>query len=350
MKVSRDPLENEYNFIIQKVMDYRIAKIILVGNYFDLFTLIAKGCDSVGKICSKLGTDERATEILLDALSAIQLLKKRKGIYVNSKTSKRYLIKGTSDYKGDNLKYQELVWDCWTDLKDVVKRGVPAKTLDKLLSRQNADFIKNYIYGMDNIAKPMARAVAEKLDWSRIRKMLDVGGGSGAYATHFAQKNPQLEAVILDLPETLKITREIIAQNKMKERIRLLPGNYLTADFGRGYDLILFSHITHNEGEGVIQKLCKKAYAALNPGGILAVHDFTVNEDKASPLFSALFSVNVMVYTKAGKTYSWREYKQWMGSAGFKGLRKFDILPDFDNRSVLISGRKAVGKRLRSLS
>ncbi len=219
------------------------------------------------------------------------------------------------------------------------ERGAPV-CLEDLLAKEDMNFVKNYIYGMDNIGKAAAAAIGSILDLSRVRKMLDVGGGSGAYSIHFAGLNPELEADIMDVPQTLIVTREILSKSTVNGRIRLLEGNYLSSDFGMGYDLILMSHITHDEGELENRLLFNKAYKALNPGGILAVHDFLINECKTKPLFSAIFSINMLVYTKNGRTYSWGKYRNWMTDAGFSRLKRFDILPHLENRSSVILGEK----------
>src|SRR6202042_3434405 len=48
-----------------------------------------------------------------------------------------------------------------------------------------------------------ARLLAKRLDLTDRHKLLDVGGGSGAYSIAFCAANPHLRATILDFPETV---------------------------------------------------------------------------------------------------------------------------------------------------
>jgi cyclopropane fatty-acyl-phospholipid synthase-like methyltransferase len=329
-----------YNLIIQKVIDYRTSKIFFVANYYDIFTLVADGDKDYKGLASEMGTDPRITKLLLDALVAMKFLGKRGANYYNTPVSDRYLVKGRPDYKGSNMKFQELLWDCLSTLRDVIKVGKPVVSLQELISKEKQEFTTEYVKAMDNIALAPAEAISKILDLSSVERMLDVGGGPGTYSVVFARANPDLKAIILDLPNTLKITREIIAQSDVNDRLSLLEGNYLTDDFGRDYDLVLMSHMTHNEGYKDNQLLFDKAYSALKAGGIVVMHDFLIDESKTAPLFSAVFSVSMSTFTKEGKTYTFEEYKSWMEKSGFTDIQRIDILEHSFNRSSIIIGKK----------
>jgi hypothetical protein len=65
------------------------------------------------------------------------------------------------------------------------------------------------------------------------------------------------------------------------------------------------------------REIFRRAHQALAPNGRLVVQDFILNPEKTGPQHAALFSLNMLVGTDAGASYSELEYTQWMRSAGF---------------------------------
>ncbi len=175
---------------------------------------------------------------------------------------------------------------------------------------------------MHKNASLRAPQLASILDLSKTGKMLDLGGGSGAYSIAFAEANKNLRADVFDLPAVLSLTQKYIAVSGMGDRVMTHPGDMLTDDFGSGYDLVLISAICHMFGPEDNIKLFRKSYKALNPGGQIVMQDFVMNPDKVSPLGGALFAVNMLVGTLSGSTYSEDEYHDWLEKAGFENIRK----------------------------
>jgi 16S rRNA G1207 methylase RsmC len=147
--------------------------------------------------------------------------------------------------------------------------------------------------------------------------MLDLGGGSGAYSIAFAQANPQLRSEILDIEDVLPLTRNYIRQAGVEDRVTTRAGNMLSSELGSGHDLVLMSAICHMFSAEENQRMFERAFQALAGQGRLVVQDFILEADKTSPRFAALFSLNMLVGTRAGRDYSEPEYAEWMGRAGF---------------------------------
>jgi hypothetical protein len=96
----------------------------------------------------------------------------------------------------------------------------------------------------------------------------------------------------------------------------------LQDNFGSGYDLILLNAICHMFSEEQNMDIFRRARQALAPKGRLVVQDFILNPDKAGPPHAALFSVNMLVGTDAGATYSEAEYAGWMKEAGLTEVHR----------------------------
>ena len=59
------------------------------------------------------------------------------------------------------------------------------------------------------------------------------------------------------------------------------------------------------------RSLFRRVRQALGPKGKLVVQDFILEPDKTAPQFAALFSLNMLVGTRAGSSYSEPEYASW---------------------------------------
>ncbi|TBR17225.1 methyltransferase domain-containing protein, partial [bacterium] len=326
--------------IVETIMGYRKAKVLMVAAQLDCFTRLERPA-TAAQAARALRVDGRGAEILLDALVAMRLLDKAGGVYRNTALSREFLVRGRPRFMGENLRYQELIWDAWSDLEGAVRRGRPGRPLGHWLRREKG-FVRDYIRGMDNIARAPARQIAGLLDLRAARSLLDVGGGPGTYARTLLRQNPRLKAAILDLPGTLRVAREFAAREPdLADRLVLRPGDYKKASFGTAaHDAVLMSHITHDEGPDVNRLLFRKAFRALRPGGTLVVHDFMVSDDRASPLFGALFSVHMLAYTARGRTYTAREYKEWLREAGFGRLVQRSVCRGAKNASEMIAAFK----------
>jgi predicted O-methyltransferase YrrM len=154
------------------------------------------------------------------------------------------------------------------------------------------------------------------------RRMLDVGGGSGAYSIAFAQANPALLADILDLSTVEPIARRHIQEAGVADRVHVRAGDLRSGPLGEGYDLVFLSAICHMLDEAGNLDLLRRCFAALAPGGRIVIQDFILEPDKTSPRHAALFALNMLVGTPGGSAYSEPEYAAWLGEAGFEEIHR----------------------------
>lgn len=326
--------------LIDEIMGYRKAKILMVAAYLDVFTPLEVP-RSAASLARRLSLDVRAVEILLDALTAIGYLRKRGLHYANAPVSSLYLVRGRPTYMGDNLKYQEMIWDAWGDLRHSIGKGGAVRPLEYWLLRHKG-FTQEYIKGMDNIARGPAAEIAALAAPAPGARLLDVGAGPGTYSLAFLRANPGMSATLLDLPSTLKVTKRMLAEFPLlSARARLKAGNYRSAAFGKEeYDLVLLSHITHDESPEVNRRLIEESLSALRPGGRIIIHDFMLDANRVEPVFGALFSVHMLAYTEGGRTYTAAEYAKWLRRAGFRRLTEHRIAVKSRNSSRILIGVK----------
>jgi cyclopropane fatty-acyl-phospholipid synthase-like methyltransferase len=140
-----------------------------------------------------------------------------------------------------------------------------------------------FIAAMDRNVVERAPLVIKSVDTSGVRRMLDVGGGSGGYSIAFAKASPELHADVLDLPAVLPLTERYIEKSGLTDRVKTRAGDLQRDEFGRDYDLVFVSAICHMLGPVENQDLFGKCFAALTPGGRIVIQDFILEPDKTAP-------------------------------------------------------------------
>ena len=292
------------------------ARALLTALELDIFTAVANGA-SAEAVAQKIGAAPRSTEMLLHALAGLQLLEKRDGTFFNSSASARFFTEGSRDNARGGLLHTANLWKRWSTLTDAVREGTAVAPR----VRDDA-WAKTFIAAMDRNARERAGAVVKAIASPNLRRVLDLGGGSGAYSIALARAVPGLRAEIMDTSEVVPLTQEYIRQAALADRISTSVGDMLSDPLGDGYDLVLVSAICHMFSPDDNRALFERAFNALAPKGQIVVQDFILEPDKTAPRAAALFALNMLVGTTAGSSYSEPEYASWLRDAGFTEVRR----------------------------
>ena len=301
------------------------SRAVITANNLGVFDCLKKPA-TAGEAAKRLKSERRSTEILLDALTGIGLVRKsRDRVYRNTTVSDRYLVKGGRLYQGDIIRHASTMWQNFSSLDEVVKTGRPAR---------KASDHEAFILGMHNLTMLRTEGLVRAIGLSGVRRMLDLGAGPGTNAHAVARQG--VKATIFDLPATIAIARKVARREGVKG-LSFIAGDFHTDPIGAGYDLILISQIFHAFSKEENIALLAKCRAALNPGGRVVVQEFPINDALTSPPHSALFSLNMLVATQSGRCYSPREMKQWLRKTGFKNI-VVKTLPE----TILVEGKVIV--------
>jgi (2Fe-2S) ferredoxin/predicted O-methyltransferase YrrM len=304
------------------VRAFQESRVILTALELDLFTAVSNGA-TAAQVAAKIGSDARATEMLMNAITAMDLLKKSGDVFANTALSSRYFREGSPDNQRMALMHTVHLWNTWSTLTECVRTGTSV-SVSKGQSRDEF-WTRAFIAAMHRNAQGLAPQIVAAVGLDGARRMIDLGGGSGAYSIAFAQAKPDLRLDILDLPNVLPLTEDYVRQAGLQDRITLVPGDLRTDAFGQGYDLALLSAICHMFSVEQNRGLLSRAYAALAPGGRLVIRDFILEPDKTAPRSGTLFALNMLVGTAAGNSYSELEYDEWLRAAGFREIRRLRL-------------------------
>jgi len=308
----------EMEQFLETVRAFQESRAILTGVELNVFTAIGPGA-TASEVAARIQADRRGVEMLLHALAAVGLLEKRNGAFHNAPFAARYLDDASADSIRLATMHSVALWTRWSTLTDCVRAGT--SVLRDQLKNRSEEWTEAFIAAMHRNASERAPQVVHTIGVEGVRRLLDVGGGSGAYSIAFAQAAPALHAEVFDLPRVIRIAQRHIAAAGLEDRVTTRAGDFLADPLGTGFDLVYVSAICHMLDPDENRALLRKCYGALTPGGRLVIQDFILEPDKTAPKMAALFSLNMLVGTKGGASYSVEEYAAWMRETGFEDVR-----------------------------
>ena len=298
---------------------FQESRILLSAYELGLFTALGNGRHTSAGIASMLGTDPRATDRLMNALCAMGILEKGNGRFSNSPAARECLVRDSPGYLG-GLMHTVNLWDTWSTLTEAVRRGTSAPL--RGVDGRREQWLSAFIAAMHDRAVRQAPAVVGQFDLSGVTRILDVGGGSGAYAMAFVRAGDGIHATVFDLPDVLPLTRAYIEREGLSQKVSTVAGDYLRDGLGKDFDIVFLSAIIHSNSPSENAGLILKCAHALRPGGRVVVQDFIMDEERLTPSHGAIFSLNMLVGTVSGDTYTEAEVSGWMTAAGLSGVSR----------------------------
>jgi len=305
--------------IISDVRSFMKSRVILSAAELDFFSKLDGYFVSAKELAEMSDLDERASTRILDCLVTYNLLEKENNRYRTTEEGSE-LSSLNRESRLPMVKHMNHIWNNWSHLTDVIKKGTNPYLRPVVDSESKADR-DAFIGAMHVAARRMSAKIAEAYDLSFFNKLLDIGGGSGAYTIAFLKKNPQLNAVIFDLKGVIPIAKEKVRENNFQDRVKFAVGDFYVDDLPSGCDIALLSAIIHQNSPQQNVELYRKIYHALDPGGTLIIRDHIMDESRTNPPAGALFALNMLVNTKNGDTYTLREVKYALKTAGFEEVK-----------------------------
>jgi SAM-dependent methyltransferase len=308
--------------LLQTSGSYWATCALHAGVKLDLFSQLETGPATAADLARRIGGDSRGVGMLANSLAALGLLSKQGQCFANTDFAGHKLVRSSPDYLGHILMHHHHLMESWSHLDRSVKTGGPLRDASAFA---DAEWRESFLLGMFNLANQLAPKMVPQIDLGNRRRLLDLGGGPGTWALHFCRHHPQLQAVVFDLPTTRPFAEATIQRFELTARVSFAAGDFLVDPLPRDCDIAWLSHILHGEGPEDAARIVALAAAALPPGGLLLVHEFILEDDGAGPVFPALFSLNMLLGTEGGQSYTNRELSDMLRQAGCREVRRLPV-------------------------
>jgi len=301
--------------VLNIARSFQPACVLTAAAALDVFSPLYAKPMKAEALAGKLGTDPRATAILLDALAALKFLSKQGEEYSVPEDVAGLLAGQSADNVLPMVRHLANCLRRWVELPKVVQTGKCAETGPGVrgAAADQADFIG----AMNTISRPVATGVIDNIRPFRFRHILDIGGGPGTWTIAFLRDVPEATATLFDLPAVVSMAEKNFAEAGLTDRVNLVGGDYNTDALPEGADLAWLGAICHQNSRQQNRDLFTRVHTAISDDGVIFIRDVIMDSSRTSPAAGALFAVNMLVATEGGGTYTFDEYREDLRAAGF---------------------------------
>jgi len=325
--------EQEWNIgqLLSISSSYWRSSTIHAAVRLEVFSALGSEQLTASEISDRIGAQERGLAMLLNALTAMGLLEHTDKRYKNTGFSRSFLVKGEPGYIGYIIMHHFHLVDAWAKLHEAVVTGRPVE------KRSHGEEVEreSFQMGMFNLAMAIAPQIASSVNLAGRHHLLDLGGGPGTHAIHFCLANPGLKATIYDRQTTEPFAKKTVERFGLADRIAFVAGDFNQDRLEGSYDVAWLSQILHSNTPEECRALINKTMQALEPGGLILIHDFFLNDSMDGPLFPALFSMN-MLLSNHGRSYSEKEVSDMLQQAGAREIHRLEF--QGPNDSAILCG------------
>ena len=331
---------------------FMASKALFAALEIGLFTVLAAGPLAPVDLADRTGLADRRLRTLLHALAGLGLLVRDGDLFGNAPAADRYLVRGRPDDFGDYFRLQlgRQIYPTLLHLDaGIAGTGRAFDTMSALLA--SPDDARTFTTAQHVGSLAAARVLADRVLRDRLPtgtgtiRLLDVGGGSGAFSLALCQRFPTLRATILDFPAVVGIARDYRDTAAMQGRIELVGGDAVGTPWPAGQHVVLMSYLLSALGDGEpdseVEAVLAKAHDCLEPGGLLVVHDFMLEDAGPGPAAAALWFLQYLAYQPDAASFSAAELSGRLCRAGFDPQPGTALIPGV---TTVILARKKVDR------
>jgi demethylspheroidene O-methyltransferase len=183
--------------------------------------------------------------------------------------------------------------------------------------------------------QPMVwRQIVGRYPFGRHSRMLDIGGGSGAFVEQVGAAHLGLELGVFDLPDVIPLAAQRFAGSTMEGRVALHKGSFQTDSLPTGFDLITLIRILHDHHDDVAESLLHKVSDSLPTGGRLLIVEPMAQTPCAKPMGDAYFGMYLWAMG-SGRPRASHEIHKLLKKSGFSSSREISTPLPIVARAIL---------------
>jgi SAM-dependent methyltransferase len=305
---------------------YTRSATLFAAIELDLFSHIADGNDTLPSLATVLGISHLNAERLTTMCVSCSLLERSGDKLRNTPDVARFLVKGEPGYAGPWMRFTKPDWNDWGNLSaHLSDQTPPAQT--GMYESFTIDDARRYHEATYSIGMGAGRRFARQVDLGGRRRLLDLGGGSGAYSIAATRANPRLSAIVFDLPPVTVVTAEYISEHDLSNRISTRAGDFTRDPFPEDVDTVIMASNLPQYGPDLIRLVIKKAFDVLLPGGEMHLVGEMLDDDRTGPLDAAIWGLSEALANSTGLAHSRADCVGYFRATGFADVRVIEFIP-----------------------
>jgi hypothetical protein len=309
------------DLVFQAAAGFMMSKHLFAANELGLFEKLADRPLTLDELARDLGIPSRTARITADAMVALGFLQKQDNHYQNSPVSQTFLSgKTPADLRPFLRFWNHISYPQWQHLEEALRtnRGVGGEVdLDP-------DQQRIFSEGVAAIQAGPAHALAEKYDFTRHRKALDLGGGVGEYLVPILERYPQLEGTLFELPSVTEVAKDALAANPVGSRINIVAGDLFEDAIPEDHDALILANVVHYFDHARNLELLRRIRERVLAGARVLIVDFWTNPQHTEPLFAALLAGEFLT-SVGGDVFSEEEAKGWFRETGWEYVQTIPL-------------------------
>jgi acetylserotonin N-methyltransferase len=275
-------------------------------------------------LAQKLGYNVRGLTALLAMLKTLGLLDRHQGNYQLNPISSTYLLQTSPYFWGPFFSWTSRSLPNYKIFLENIRDGETGQQREAADSWESGemdpDFARTITDYMHCHSMASAVGLSHSCDFSGVKKLMDIGGGSGCYASAIANRYPDMRCTIMELQPVCKVAEDYIAKAGVSDRVDTRAVDMFREDWPTGYDAHFFANVLHDWSFDTCQELAAKSFAALEPGGRICLQEMLLDESGDAPYPAVAFSF-LMTWGTKGQQFTFGQLQKILEQAGFKNIR-----------------------------
>lgn len=305
--------------VIEVFLSFWTARTVMAAVELGVFELLHDSALTAAEAGGKLSLADRPVRAVLDTCVAAGLLDKNDGVYTNSSLGESFLWSG-SEYSMRNYVLDErYCWDAWGRLEEGLRTNSQTTAPDASgYHTFPEDFFLDFLHGH---SLAMGERMGLVVDMAGVKRVMDVGGGSGAVSIALCRRFQHLSSIVVDQQAVVAKARSHIERAGLTDRVATHAANVFADPLPDGCDGAVVANFLHDFSPEQGRAVLRRVAGALPPGGRVFVLEVVPDDDRTGPPLAVAFSAGMIVNTAGGDAHTAPEYRDWLEEAGFTDVR-----------------------------
>jgi O-methyltransferase/methyltransferase family protein len=304
------------------VNGYQVTQAIHVAAVLGVADLLADGPRSSDDLAAATETDPGALYRLLRALASVGVFREQEDQFFDLTDLGACLRSDAPEPVGGWAAFvgEPYQWQAWSGLLHSVRTGENAfrhvHHIDSWSYRaQHPELSASFDHAMTSLSRQVVAAVLNAYDFGHFGRVVDVGGGNGAFLGPVLARYPAMYGILFDQPHVVSGAAPVLEAAGVADRCDVMGGSFFET-VPAGGDAYILKAILHDWKDEPCLQILRTCRQAMAPGTALLVIERELGRPNEHP--DAKFSDLNMLVGPMGQERTHAEYVALLTASGFK--------------------------------